>query len=210
MQQQGSLAGRRRALERSPADADDCPAPRELRQHLRQKLGTFNGVELVSRLGEPRRGVQVVVGAERHDQDVSLAETGVSGHAARLGIDRGDRLLQESHPRFDDVAVRETDRVERRPSEHHVELRVTEDERIALVDQSDVDVVAERVRQCRRQFETPEAGSQDDDPLHRAMLVDLQLLKASAVGLDRFVRRRPTASRGIFRKTGPALPLPPE
>ena len=156
MQQQRGLARRRRALERRPADADDRAALRERGQHLAQPLGAGDGVELVAALGESRRGVQVVVGAERHDQDVGLVDAAVGGHAPRLGIDRGDRLLQEAHAGLGDVAVREADRVGRRPAEHHVELRVPEDEGVVLVDQGHVDVVAERLRQHGRELETSE------------------------------------------------------
>ena len=113
----------------------------------RSRVGAGDGVELVAALGEPRRRVEVVVGAERDDEDVGLVEAGVGRHAPRLRVDRGDRLLQEAHAGLRDVAVREADRVGRRPPEHHVELRVAEDERVALVDQRHVDVVAERLRQ---------------------------------------------------------------
>jgi hypothetical protein len=133
-----------------------------------------HGIELVVAIGEPRRGVEVVVGAERHDQEVSLVDAAVGGHAPRVGIDRGDRLLHEADTGLDEVAVREANRVERCPAEHHVELRVAEDERVALVDQGDVDVVAELFRQHGRELEASEARSQDDDPRsHRAIVAVL-------------------------------------
>ena len=49
------------------------------------------------------------------------------------------------------------------PPEHHVELGEAEDERIALVDEDDVDRVAEGLGKNRRQLEAAEAGAQDDD-----------------------------------------------
>ena len=64
----------------------------------------------------------------------------VGGHASCFGIDRGNRLLQEAHPGLGNVAVGEADRVGPRPPEHHVELRVSEDERVVLVDQRHIDV----------------------------------------------------------------------
>ena len=91
-------------------------------------------------------------------------DTVVGGHAPRLRIDRGDRLLQETHPGLCDVTVSEADRVERRPAEHHVELRVPEDERIVLIDQGYVDVVTERLRQQGGELETPETRPEYDDP----------------------------------------------
>jgi hypothetical protein len=48
------------------------------------------------------------------------------------------------------------------PSEHHVEFREAEDERVAFVDEDDVDVVAECIREDCRQLEAPEAGAEDD------------------------------------------------
>ncbi len=133
-------------------------------------LRAGDGVELVSGLGEPRRGVQVVVGAERNDQDIRLVDAGVGGHAARFGVDRRDRLLEEPHARLHDLAVREANGIECRPPEHDVELRVAEHERVALVDQRDRDVVAERFRERARELETSEARSQNHDTLHRAIL----------------------------------------
>ena len=79
------------------------------------------------------------------------------------GIDRGDRLLQKAHPGLGEVAIREANGLHRRPAEHHVELRVPEDERIVLVDQGHVDVFAERLRQGRCELEPPEAGSENHD-----------------------------------------------
>ena len=69
--------------------------------------------------------------------------TCIGGYPPPLGIDRGDRLLQEAHAGLGDVAVREADGLRCRPAEHHVELRVPEDERVVLVDQGDVDLVAQ-------------------------------------------------------------------
>ena len=100
VQHQRGFARRRRALERRRADADDGPALRERGKHLAQPLGAGNGVELVAAFGEARRGVEVVVGAERDDQEVGLVGSAVGGDAPRFGIDRGDRLLHKAHARF--------------------------------------------------------------------------------------------------------------
>ena len=170
MQEQGGFARRRRALERRPADPDDRLAARERRQHFGHPLGAGNRVELVARLGEPGRRVEVVVRSEGHDEDVGLVDARVGRDAARLGIDCGDRLLHEADTDLRDVAVREANCVRSRPPEHHVELRVAEDEGVALVDQGDGDLVAERFREHGRELEPAEAGSQDDDSLHRTIL----------------------------------------
>ncbi len=89
---------------------------------------------------------------------VSLVNPGVCCHTPRLGVDRRDRLLPEANSRLREVAVGVTNGFRCRPAEHHVEFRVTEDERVALVDQGHVDAVAERLRQHRCELETSEAG----------------------------------------------------
>ncbi|MEX0852762.1 MAG: hypothetical protein WD036_05680 [Bauldia sp.] len=66
-------------------------------------------------------------------------------------------------PVFDEVAVRQAHRIQRRPAEHDVELRVAEYERVTLVDQRHVDVVAERFRQQSAELEASEACSKNDD-----------------------------------------------
>jgi hypothetical protein len=137
-------------------------ALRERGQHLADPLGAGDGVELVATLGEPGRCVEVVVGAERHDEHVGLVNLAVRGDAPRFRIERGDRLLHEAHARLCDVAVGEPNRFRRRAAEHHVQLCVAEDERVALVDQRHVDVVAKRLGQAARELEAAEPRSEDD------------------------------------------------
>jgi hypothetical protein len=98
-------------------------------------------------------------------------DAGIRRYAARFGIDRDDGLLQKAHAWLLDLAVQETDVVRRLPSEHHVELRVPKDERVALVDQGNVDLCGDGFRQHRCELETSEAGTQDEDWLHRAILL---------------------------------------
>ena len=57
----------------------------------------------------------------------------------------------------------ETDGVGFAFAEHHVELGEPEDEGVGLVDQGDVDVVAERLGEAAAELQTAEAGSQDQD-----------------------------------------------
>ena len=92
-------------------------------------------------------------------------------HDARLGVDRRDRLLQEADAGLRDVAVRNAHGVHRRAAEHHVELRVAEDECLGLVDQRHVDLVAELLRQDARELEAPEAGTENDDASSHASSV---------------------------------------
>ena len=57
---------------------------------------------LLADRAEPRPRVQVVVGAERYDQDVGLIYAAVRRRLPSLGVDRRDRLLDEpdSWPRL--------------------------------------------------------------------------------------------------------------
>ncbi len=164
VEQERSLARRRWALERRIADADDRVALRERGEQLGEPGGSRHGVKFVAALREPGRAVEVVVRAERHDQEVGRVHSCAGRHASPHGIDCGDRLLQEAHSGLRDVPIGEADRVERGSPEHHVELRVPEHERVALVDQRDVGVVSERLRQRRGELETSEARPENDNP----------------------------------------------
>ncbi len=171
MQEQRGFARRGRALERRPADADDRAAARERWKHVAHPLGTTDGVELAPALGESRRGLEVVVGAESDDEDVCFVDSLVRRHAPRVGIDGGDRLAQEAHARLEDVGVRQADLFCGGSPEHDIEFRVAEDERVALVDQRDAGVVTERLGQESRELETGKPRAQDDDArIHRQSL----------------------------------------
>ena len=94
---------------------------------------------------------------------------------ASLGVDGGDGLLQEAHAGLEDLAVGEAHGLERCATEHHVELGVAEDEGVALVDQRDLDLLAERLREHGGELETAEARPQDNDAtLHAAELTERQ------------------------------------
>ena len=68
----------------------------------------------------------------------------------------------------------------------HVELGVPEDERVALVDHRDVDLVAELLRQGRRELEAAESRSENDDPrLHRAIIVSRPRVTPDTGGIRR-------------------------
>ena len=76
-----------------------------------------------------------------------------------------DRIVDctKSHARLDDVAVGMTDVGRDLPSEHHVELREAEDERVALVDERDVESVAEGLGKNRRQLEPTKSRAENHD-----------------------------------------------
>ena len=103
-----------------------------------------------------------IVGAERDHQHVRVERSSVGHRPSRGRVDRSHRGLHESHAGLDDVAVGMTDVSRQLASEHHVELREAEDERVALVDEHDVDSVAERIGKNRRQLEAAEPRAEHD------------------------------------------------
>src|SRR5262245_64468530 len=92
-------------------------------------------------------GGEIVIGTERHDQEVRVVARRVGRYPPRVRIDRGYRLLREAHTRLEEATIRQAHRFERSASEHHVELGVAEDERVAVVDQRDRDVLRELLRE---------------------------------------------------------------
>src|SRR5580704_10315314 len=62
----------------------------------------------------------------------------------------------EIAPRLANVVVRMAHLGRHLPSEHHVEFRKAEDKHIVLVDEPDLDGIAEGVRKNRRQLEAAE------------------------------------------------------
>ena len=114
VQQQGALARRRRALERRAADADRPRGPRRTSAGSPPAAPPRPRSRTRCRPRRAGRGVHVVVGAQRDDEHVGLVDARVGGHPLRLGVDRGDRLLEHAHAGLGDVAVLEADRVGRR------------------------------------------------------------------------------------------------
>ncbi len=119
----------------------------------------------MSALLEPGRGLEVVVGAERHDENVGLVHSAVRDDAPSLRVDRGDRLAEEADAGLGELRVRQPNVLEPDSPEHHVELRVAEDERLGLVDQRDARVLSERLGQLGRQLEAGEARTEDENAL---------------------------------------------
>ena len=72
--------------------------------------------------------------------------------------------LDKPDTRLDQVAVRMSHRLRRSPAEHHVELREAEDESVGPVDQHDIDVVAEFVRESGGQLQAAEACPKHENP----------------------------------------------
>ena len=122
MEKQGGLARRRRALEGGATDADHGAPFGEARDEIPQSLRAGHGVKLVPALREPWRGLQVVVRAQRDNQNVGLVLATVRADPPPLRVDGGDRLVNEAHAGLGEVAVREADRLRRLSPEHQVEL----------------------------------------------------------------------------------------
>ena len=168
VEEEGALERRRRALERLAEDREEDRPAREARQRVAQPLRAGNRVVLVAARGEAERRGDVVLRAERDDEDVGVVLASVGRDVPRRGIDRRDRLLAELDAGLRDLAVEELRRGRLRPAEEDVELREAEREPVVAVDQRDADVVREFVGEAARELEPAEAGAEDDDVLHAA------------------------------------------
>ena len=72
-----------------------------------------------------------------------------------------DLFLAEGDARLGDGPVGDPDLVHGPPAEYHIQLGEPEQERIALVDQSDIDLISQFGRQPGRQLQPGEPGSED-------------------------------------------------
>ena len=122
-------------------------AATELGEHVPQGERPRHRVELVAALDQTRRRSGVEIGPEGDHQDVELQLTVVGAHPPRHGVDRPYRRLHEPHPRLDQVGVAVERLVGRHPAEHHVQLGEAEDEPLGAIDQHEVEVVAELLRE---------------------------------------------------------------
>jgi hypothetical protein len=90
----------------------------------------------------------------------------VGGDSPGHRVDPRDGLLPELDGLLDNVAVVQPYVVGGLSAEHHVELRVSEVPGVVAVEQRDADRVAHRLREPRREFQSSEAGAQNQDELH--------------------------------------------
>jgi hypothetical protein len=91
-------------------------------------FGARGRIELVAVLEQAGRGLGLVVGAERDDEDVGVVGARIGDHATGLWIDRGDRLLAELDAGLRDVVVGDPHVGGSEATEHDVELREAEHE----------------------------------------------------------------------------------
>jgi hypothetical protein len=81
-----------------------------------------HGVVLATIRLEVWRGGQVVVGTQRHQQDVRLLAAAVGDYLTRRGIDRGDPFLAVGHAGFGDVPVGAAQLVSGPPAKQDLQL----------------------------------------------------------------------------------------
>jgi hypothetical protein len=82
---EGALERSGRAFERLPEHGDEHPAAAEVLQRVPQALGPGEGVVLVAAFAQARCGVEVVVRAHRHHEEVRVVGALVGGDSPRLG-----------------------------------------------------------------------------------------------------------------------------
>ena len=85
----------------------------------------------------------VEIGAERNDEDVCFKRARVRAYHLCGRVDRRHFRAHEPHARLYDIVESVQDMGGVGVAEHHVQLREAEDESLTLVDQHDVDFVAE-------------------------------------------------------------------
>ena len=167
--EQRGLARRRRALERRRGDADDHPAAVEVREHVAQRERARHRVELVAALDEaraspPGRGRRR---ARRRGRRRRTCPASVSTRLAAGSI-AVDRRLHEPHAGLDDVGGTDGAPIGRRRAPNMTSsFEKPNTNAVGLVDEHDLDVVAELLRQPRRQLEPAEPRAQHHHPHQR-------------------------------------------
>ena len=138
--------------------------PGEFGEHVAQRERAGLGVELVAALEEPGRRLRVQIGAERHDEDVGVEGAGVgldplrrSGSIARM-VD-----CTNCTPGFTKSRYGWRTCSDRCPPEHDLQLGEPEHEVVGLVDEHDVDVGSEFLRESGGQLQPTETRTQHHD-----------------------------------------------
>ena len=124
---------------------------------------TGDRVEFILAQHHARCSGHVVVGPERDDEDIGLVHAFVGRHALGCRIDGSHRFAQQFYAGLGEVRIGMPDRRLSRPPEQQIELGETEDEAVGLVDEGDLDAVAQRLRERGRQFQSAEAGAEDEN-----------------------------------------------
>ena len=166
VEQERALERRRRALVRLGEDADQDRPAGESGQGVAHPLGAGDRVVLEPALREAGDRVEVVLRAERDDEDVGVVRALVGRDVTGGGVDRSDPLLPELDARLHEVPVLQLHGRRLGLAEEDVELREPERERVVLVDQRDANLVGDRVGEPARELQPAEPGSEDHDVLH--------------------------------------------
>ena len=78
------------------------------------------------------------------------------------------RSWRNSTPGSRDIPIQIADLLPGLPAEQDLQLGEPEDERVILINQGDVHLIAQRLRQPRSQLQPSETGAQDQHVLHHA------------------------------------------
>ncbi len=181
VQEKRGLARSRRTLERLPADADDRVASLETLQHVAHGQRAGNACRTRARL-QPAPAWPRSRNRRRARRRARRRRTFRDPVTTRLAAGSIDRIVDCTNrtPGFTMSRYGMADGGRRLVAEHHVELRETEDEHVALVDEHDVDAIAKGVRKNRRQLQSAEACPKH----HNACLHPSSVVRLSKYGLS--------------------------
>ena len=163
VQEHRRLTRRGRALERLAQYGDDDMPGLDGWQQVTHAGGAVDGVELVAAFDKAGCGAEVVVCAEGDDEEVGQVLVLVRDDATGFWVDRGDGLLAEGDAGLRDARIVRAYVFAALFAEHYPELRESEDEGVALVDERDLDLVAKRGGEPRAELQASESGAADDD-----------------------------------------------
>jgi hypothetical protein len=134
VQQQDSLVRRRRALERDRQDREQHLAAAKPRQLVTQPLSAVDRVILEATLHEARRSRHVIVGTQRHHQEIRVVGRRIGSHLTASRVDREHCLLPERHTWLCQTPIRQPHSIAGLMIKKDVQLGEAQSECIVLVD----------------------------------------------------------------------------
>jgi len=163
VQHQRCLARGRRARERRRGDADDNPPSAKGVQHVAGGEGAVDGENSWPASASP--GVADGSRSAPRATTITSASNAPASVSTRRRTGSMDRIAVWTNrtPGFTRSRVGMPDRLRRGAAEHHVELGEAEHESVGLVDQHDVGVTAELVREPGGQLQAAEAGAEHEN-----------------------------------------------
>ena len=163
MEHEGRFVRCRRAFEEATQDGDDDVAVIEIGQDVAQLGCAFGRVELVAALHQSGSDIDVQVGPEGDNEDVGVVGAFIGDDAFAVGVDGGDGLLAELDVRPGDVPVVQSYVARLRRPNITSSFEKPKTNASALVDESDLDVVAKVLGQPGRELQAAEPGSEDQN-----------------------------------------------